>query len=1131
MQETPEQAAEPRRAEGSTSNNDIPDTAMADAEVGGASGIGEASLGAYREMAGAAMSLGRPDILYALLLLSVSNPAWTAEGREYGPAALLGQQSFLGSRSNATEMRNALKDHLGKLIPRILRGCHSPNKETREQMQNLWNGLTGGGAEARSAITQHLLVIIDTLVEDTTSKLWRTRFGACSALAQVIVGRSWSELGGGPGVLFDDDVVAKTTTETTIAGVRLLRLWRGAMRSLDDVRSNVREAGEALGRGVRSLTLRLVNPQTPKDEKLSSGDVEMHERDASAAAATALRWLIKHGLKQPCAEATGVCVSCLVGIVDVANPAILQPLVPDLLRSLLLSMSSLEPAAFSYLQVRAAGQERGSAESYDTLERLRLQVVQSGPMATALTKCLDMMPHMDIKIQKAVVPELDSAIRLSAGLITRTAAADCVSTLCSTCPDAFRNSGPSSTNPSVSLLRALYSASERERGQAARDKYAHACGNLAALCPGSSVRSLAFRASDKYNSSTGSNDDPAARKAAAITLRAIAVKASNQFRDGGNSDIWCRRVLPVAFLGMRDPDAKVAALFADVWEEGGSTANHSGAVDGFGTLLEEKLVLFLVKECVKALKDVSWSRRVTGAAALKELATKEILSPAPRRLNGGLKDAILEEAMRAQRRAQASAAALNALVSTIADTRLWSGKERVVEAFAVIASKWSSALANVEDPKDVLGLGAAKSDSAISVVAPLVLGTSNDIDSLFLNDRRFNQDVERELADEAEQGCPVDMEIDEDGVDETKLDFEDNGLADETVEESGVESSAEDNLSSELGQLVVNYVGLCRMLLVQAFPNARSTLSVKDEEVLPYRASALKALCGLLVSIDGSANEMEQKKLAFGFIASRLMPLLTRNETEEEEKEESPLIVSRAIDCIAASLWETYDASDETTITDKFIKISELIKIFERCSVVERPWTVKTSALMGCARLVAKADIGSMRDYATIASVVECVSLALKDRKFWKVRYAVMPLLLFVIVSNMISYLVICALLPFFQACRSRGTPCTCCSLRNVQPNGRTSSRPPTPFGSRTSAEGSYFDHGQASLARFRSKSHGTCESNCRFDDLVAIIEKSNFQSNGIRTARIEGLLVLAEPCSKVLDSEASGSNGEKKLN
>lgn len=126
-------------------------------------------------------------------------------------------------------------------------------------------------------------------------------------------------------------------------------------------------------------------------------------------------------------------------------------MIPDLLRSLLLAMSTLEPAALNYLQVRAAGQERGS-DTYDSLERLRIQVVQSGPLATAVTKCLDMIPRLEPKIQQAVVPELDSAIRLSAGLTTQTTAANCVATLCTSCPNAFKSNLSPSKNPSVSLL-------------------------------------------------------------------------------------------------------------------------------------------------------------------------------------------------------------------------------------------------------------------------------------------------------------------------------------------------------------------------------------------------------------------------------------------------------------------------------------------------------------------------------------------------------------------------------------------------------------------------------------------------------------------------------------------------------
>ena len=137
-----------------------------------------------------------------------------------------GDDCLFGTQANSAELRTALRPHLSKLLPRILRACHDPNAKTRENMNALWVGLTGGGAEARSAITQHLLPTIDTLIEDCASKLWRARTGACGALSEILTGRSWDDLGGGPPVLDDDDIHTKTSPKKLIAGIRLIRLFR-----------------------------------------------------------------------------------------------------------------------------------------------------------------------------------------------------------------------------------------------------------------------------------------------------------------------------------------------------------------------------------------------------------------------------------------------------------------------------------------------------------------------------------------------------------------------------------------------------------------------------------------------------------------------------------------------------------------------------------------------------------------------------------------------------------------------------------------------------------------------------------------------------------------------------------------
>ena len=237
-------------------------------------------------------------------------------------------------------------------------------------METLWIGLTGGGEEGRKAISDNLRPTIDALVEETSSKSWRARVGACGALSQICVGRSWADLGGGPPILDEnyDLVISKTPPETTSAGIRLLRLWRAVIRALDDVRITVREAGESLGRSVRGLTIFLCNPYIEGPDRSTQFSKE-EERDAISASATALRWLLRNGLKQQCAEAAGICISALIGIIDIAKPAILEALLSDVIHALLMAMSNLEPAAFSYLAVRG---ERGSTE-YENLARLRIQ--------------------------------------------------------------------------------------------------------------------------------------------------------------------------------------------------------------------------------------------------------------------------------------------------------------------------------------------------------------------------------------------------------------------------------------------------------------------------------------------------------------------------------------------------------------------------------------------------------------------------------------------------------------------------------------------------------------------------------------------------------------------------------------
>eukprot|EP00551_Chaetoceros_affinis_P007513 CAMPEP_0203684740 /NCGR_PEP_ID=MMETSP0090-20130426/48190_1 /ASSEMBLY_ACC=CAM_ASM_001088 /TAXON_ID=426623 /ORGANISM="Chaetoceros affinis, Strain CCMP159" /LENGTH=1703 /DNA_ID=CAMNT_0050553919 /DNA_START=614 /DNA_END=5725 /DNA_ORIENTATION=+ len=924
-----------------------------ESEVGGTAGLGEAALGAYREMANAAIMLDRPDILYSLMLLSVSLPVWTASTFRglYSASSLLGSEGCSSGKTD--EIKKALMPYLKNLIPRLLRACNDPNKQTREQMESLWIGITGGGSDARSLVNDHLLSTIDTLMEDATNKLWRARCGACNALAEIIVGRSFQDLGGGEAVALDDYPSKNSLTATS----RLLLLFRVTVRSLDDVRLTVRESGESLSRSLRSLTIRLCDPKTSDPNDIDSSS-------PAAVASTVLPWLVRKGLNQSCQEAVGFAVSTILGIVEVAQPKTLQPVLPELIGSLLMAMSGLEPAALNYLQTRAAAQD---SNRFEQLERLRLQMAQSGPISGALTKCLEMVKSIDSDVQKsAVVPQIDSALRCGAGFATRAAAADAVSMLCTQCPSVFKHAGTSTSNPTVRLLRALYYASEREQGTGARTKMIFAFGNLAALAPGSSVRSLALRLCQRYELATGSNDDPAARVAVATALRAISVRASNQFGDGGSNDIWVKKVLPLAYLGRNDKEA--GSLFQEVWDEGGSVANmkENGP---FAMQLQEKILPHLTKVLIGALDEVSWDRRVLACKCLDELCHKNILAPAPRSIH---QDSFEDLRQRNLYRASSSKIILSTCVNLIVSSRVWVGKEDLVKTTATIAGNWMS-------QENVSG-----DDYEINPISK----NGTIWDDLFVNDSWFKKTHESIIEENGDLNET--MVEPSDVVENTKqiseevaIDFSEGDkilLSEDNDDEEMMDSSS---------SYLVTYSGLCRILLeegLQISPKARSK-TFYSIDVLSYRAASLSALSHLLKSFQHAKYLRE----LYTKMAGPLIDIISSDSNDENDNI-PPLIIARAMDCLGSSMWKGIQDDGENTFT----KIDLLVKLFlKHCREKQIAWTIREASAIAATKLVFCAEGSALRRVEVLHDLISCSELCFKDKKFWKVRCEKLKILKF----------------------------------------------------------------------------------------------------------------------------------------
>lgn len=581
-----------------------------------------------------------------------------------------------------------------------------------------------------------------------------------------------------------------------------------------------------------------------------------------------------------------------------------------------------------------------------------------------------MVKFVLLDAQKKLIPELDSALRKGAGFATRASTADAVTTLCNTCPAAFKFPGSSNTNPTVRLLRAIYFASEKERGATAKDKMTHALGSIAMISPAKAVRILAVKAAERYCEASGSNNNPSLRRAAAATVRAIVVRASNHLKDGGPRDVWRKKVLPIAFLGRKDDDAKVAALWNEVWDEGGQAVGLSGE-DTFGVMLQEQLLPYLANAMLSALRSPSWSNRKEACAVVIELVEANILSPAPRSTSGN-QNIATKEPERFKQRAKVSSILLNECVKIIRRSRIWDGKGDVCLAASQIAAKWTG----------VAPLGCSR--------VPLVFRA--DCESLFEGDNWFkgsdqsNIDVEEAGDSEYEQ------------LDEAPGQSADEDVALDMSGEQEFDDDAADQQNSSDNELVdtearcgtpsVNLVGFCRILAEQGMRSGGSR-----ESRLPYRVAAFSALSALLKSVvpDESSEQynsiVEHQSYAYNVIAPGLFSFVSGESSCEDKP--APVLVARALECLASAMYDGVGTGSECN--DAIV----LLKFFSLSTGNTQPaWTVRQMAALAASSLIAKTSSNVVRRNDTILTVLECSSQALKDKKFWKVRAAGLELLL-----------------------------------------------------------------------------------------------------------------------------------------
>ncbi|PON75690.1 Proteasome component Ecm [Parasponia andersonii] len=146
--------------------------------IGG--GLNGGKLSTYKELCNLANEMGQPDLIYRFMDLANHQ---TSLNSKRGAA--------FGFSKIAKQAGDVLKPHLRLLIPRLVRYQYDPDKNVQDAMSHIWKSLV---EDSKKTIDEHFDVIVDDLLLQCGSRLWRSREASCLALADIIQGRKFDQL-------------------------------------------------------------------------------------------------------------------------------------------------------------------------------------------------------------------------------------------------------------------------------------------------------------------------------------------------------------------------------------------------------------------------------------------------------------------------------------------------------------------------------------------------------------------------------------------------------------------------------------------------------------------------------------------------------------------------------------------------------------------------------------------------------------------------------------------------------------------------------------------------------------------------------------------------------------------------
>lgn len=473
-------------------------------------GNGE-SVSTYKDVLNLASEVGNPSLVYKFMSLAKNSALWSSrKGIAFGLGAILDKEKLDKLLRDNPNLSN-------RLIPKLFRYKYDPNPSISRTMNNIWDNLI---LNNKLTLNENFDAILKELLTGMGDREWRIREASTSALQDLLRQTDFDK--------FEN---------------KLENIWLMAFRAMDDIKSSVRKEGTELTKFLSNTMVLKLNS--------NSSNATVQE--------SILQKLIpfllgNNGLLNDSQDVKNFAFDTILKLVSTSSKS-LKPFVPNMVKEMIILMSSVEPQVINYLTLNA-DKYNLKVEDIDTQ---RINIVGSSPMMEAIEKLMDLLDENNID---EFIEQLGIAIKSSIGLPSKVTGSKVVVNLILRHFFIIKNKGDKLLKISSNQLK--------DRNETVAKSYAIACGYCIRISSIKKTESFGRKLIKYYfEKKSDSNNDDKLPKISSIASESVSNFANDVMQS--NASIF----LPLSFIGKHDLNDDISKNFNKVWTDCSSSNVNS----------------------------------------------------------------------------------------------------------------------------------------------------------------------------------------------------------------------------------------------------------------------------------------------------------------------------------------------------------------------------------------------------------------------------------------------------------------------------------------------------------------------------------------------------------------------------